>query len=311
MLPFFAFDFQAQLRDRESRLQACVDWDRQNEMNLRAASYSCRNLFPEVTPREEGKVNCNEAKPGEYVDSPCGGWRYIVNTLPKGSKLRTWSGSKIGSVLFDGPVCIPTIYSNRLGNFRNEPWMSLTPAEVMSMRTGARLAMKHTVVVGLGLGHLLIEVAQKRSVKKITLVEIDRGLVDWLLPKIKPYLTKEIEVIVGDAHSVMPSLEADVALIDIYPGYGDGPVPPSEGHGSGAHHRCRAGGVMDRCRMLERITESAWVCLSCRLTIKQPLAEALQGIIPEHNCEETRAKRRATAEAQKGQRYADKPDELL
>jgi hypothetical protein len=63
--------------------------------------------------------------------------------------------------------------------------------------------------------------------------------------------------------------------------------------------------------MLERITESAWVCLSCRLTIKQPLAEALQGIIPEHSCEEARARRRAVAEAQKGQRYADKPDELL
>jgi spermidine synthase len=99
--------------------------------------------------------------------------------------------------------------------------MSLTPAELMSMRTGLRFANGHTIVAGLGLGHLLIEVTKKKSVKRVTLVEIDQELIAWLYPKIKPHLQQEVEIIVGDANKVIPGLEADAALIDIDSSYGN------------------------------------------------------------------------------------------
>lgn len=190
------------------------------ELNIKAATYSCLRLF-EVKPNTLTTPNPNRLQPGEYADSPSGMWRYVINTLPTGSKLHTWSGSKLGSVLFDGPVCIPTIYSRRSAGWDTDPWMSLTPAEMLSMRTGARLATGHTVIAGLGLGHLLIEVCQKRSVKKVTLVEISRELVDWIFPRIQPYLKCEVDVIIGDANATIPSLEADAALIDIFPFYGN------------------------------------------------------------------------------------------
>jgi hypothetical protein len=137
--------------------------------------------------------------------------------------LRTWCGSKLGTVLFDGPVQLPAIYRKwRDGEtYAEDPWMSLTPAEILSMQAGLRFAKGHTVVAGLGLGHLLINVTKKASVKKVTLVEISQELVDWLLPKVKPHLGMDVDVIVGDANTIIPGLEADSALIDIDSSYGN------------------------------------------------------------------------------------------
>jgi hypothetical protein len=238
LLPDFVLKERDELRkariEREKkevaeRLTRCEDWRPdmpwKREMSLTAQSYRALNLFPEVQPRKP-PLNPNDVQPGRYAESPSGTWRYTVNTLPKGEKLHTWCGSKIWTVLFDGPVNIPAIY--RRDNLWEEkklydknPWMSITPAEVMSMRTGLRFAKGHTIVAGLGLGHLLINVTQKKSVKKVTLVEINQDLVDWIYPRVKPHLEMAVEVIVGDARKVIPGLEADVALIDIDSKYGN------------------------------------------------------------------------------------------
>jgi len=54
------------------------------------------------------------------------------------------------------------------------------------------------------------------------LIEKSQELVDWVLPKILPHLGRPLtEVIVGDAHRVLPTLQADVALVDIFPNYGN------------------------------------------------------------------------------------------
>ena len=99
--------------------------------------------------------------------------------------------------------------------------MSLTPMEMVTLRGGIRFAKKHTVVAGLGLGHQLIEVSRKKSVKKITLVESSQELVDWLLPRIKTFMgDAKLKVVVGDAKKLVPKMTADVALIDIFRSYG-------------------------------------------------------------------------------------------
>lgn len=210
------------------RMTECVDWDPKmpwkKELNLKASSYSCLNLFPEVKPRGQ-PPNPNIVQEGHYAESPSGEWRYTLNTLPAGGMLNTWCGSKIGTVLFDGPVQIPALYRKEKhqdsSRYEENPWMSLTPAEIMSMRTGLRFAKGHTIVAGLGLGHLLIEVSKKKSVKKVTLIEISQELVDWIFPRVRPHLGMDVVVCVGDANSVIPSLEANVALIDIDSSYGN------------------------------------------------------------------------------------------
>ncbi len=100
--------------------------------------------------------------------------------------------------------------------------MSLTPAELMTLRPGTRMAKGHTIIAGLGLGHQLIEVAKRLPVKRVTVVELDEELADWIMPVIRPHLRKKVDVVIGDAYEVIPKLKGDVALIDIFPGYGDG-----------------------------------------------------------------------------------------
>jgi spermidine synthase len=65
-------------------------------------------------------------------------------------------------------------------------------------------------------------VSKRLPVKRVVVVELDQELVDWILPVIQPHVRKPLEVIVGDAYEIVPKLKADVALIDIFPGYGDG-----------------------------------------------------------------------------------------
>ena len=73
---------------------------------------------------------------------------------------------------------------------------------------------------GLGLGHQLIEVSKRLTVKEIVLVERSQELVDFYLPRIRPLIKKRLTVLVGDALEIVPTLRADVALIDIFPAYG-------------------------------------------------------------------------------------------
>jgi len=60
------------------------------------------------------------------------------------------------------------------------------------------------------------------GVRRVVLVELDQELVDWIMPQIRPHMRKPVEIHVGDAYEIIPTLRADVALIDIFPGYGDG-----------------------------------------------------------------------------------------
>lgn len=192
-------------------------------LNVKGDTFAPLRLFdvaPKMPPHARG-----EAEDGHYAESPGGRWRYTNNIIPRGTALNTWHGSKIGDVVFDQDVVTPAIYERKrhTDRFQDEPWMSLTPAEIMSLRAGTRLAKGHTVVAGLGLGHQLLEVCKRKKVTAVTLVEIDQELVDWLMPVLKPHIAatgKKVDVVVGDAMKLVPDMTADVALIDIFDGYG-------------------------------------------------------------------------------------------
>ncbi len=195
------------------------------ELNFHASSYRVLELWPGIVASD---LPVDQLEPGQFVDSPSQKFRYCVRLQRRGRPLLTWWGDQVGTVVFDGDVIIPALYEARPDPLPGEPrwnpapWMSLTPAELMTLRPGTRLAKGHTVIAGLGLGHQLIEVSKRLQVKRITIVELDQELVDWILPVIRPHVRKRLDVVVGDAYQAIPQLKADVALIDIFPGYGDG-----------------------------------------------------------------------------------------
>ncbi|MCA9649912.1 MAG: hypothetical protein H6712_34645 [Myxococcales bacterium] len=215
-------------RHRE-RLRRCVPWSPalrwKPELEIQGSTYQVLELWPGIAASD---APVDQLEPGQFVDSPSRRFRYCVRLHRAGHTLLTWWGNQVGTVLFDTDVIIPALYQARgpddpgTGYWGETPWMSLTPAELLTLRPGTRLARGRTIVAGLGLGHQLIEVSRRIQVKRVILVELDQELVDWILPRIRPHLRKPLDVHVGDAYEILPTLRADVALIDIFPGYGDG-----------------------------------------------------------------------------------------
>lgn len=146
-------------------------------------------------------------------------WRYLNRRLPAGRPLELLSTRGVGEVRFDQDVLIPIIFTTW------DPWMSLTPSEYLTLRPGTKMARGRVVVAGLGMGYQLVEVAKRKQVTSIVLVERDQELFNWLWPRIEPLVGRPVEVIIGDAYEVLPRLEAEVALVDIFPGFGHNRFP--------------------------------------------------------------------------------------
>lgn len=215
---------------RKQRFANARDWDPNMRwkqwLDLRASTYKPLRLFPNIQPIPPHPNN--PAHAANIATSPDGRWGYAELLLPAGHQLAIWQGSKRGSAMFDGAVAIPAIYERRRGangqlsGWHTPPWMSLTPNEILTLRPGTKLASGSVVVAGLGLGHQLIEVSKRKQVTHLTLIERDRDLVDWLLPVIRPHLGRTLdEVIVGNVYEELPKLERDVALVDVFPDYGN------------------------------------------------------------------------------------------
>jgi hypothetical protein len=209
-------------RVAEKRCESAVPWSPtmkwQRELNLKAETYEPYSLFKVKT---SNTFNVNKAKKEELVLSPGGRFCYTEKRLRRAEVLPTMYGREEGSVVFDGPVVIPALHDRDDDDWNVMPWMSLTPMEILSLRPGTQRAKGCVIVAGLGLGHQLIEVSKRKQVKELVLVEKDQELVDWLLPVIKPRLGRSLDkVVVGDAYEVLPTMRADVALLDIFRTYG-------------------------------------------------------------------------------------------
>lgn len=221
---------ERQEREHEEWLKTAEPWTAKTpwrrKLALQASSWTPWSLFA-VKPTECNDVN-NETKPeGKFMTSPSGQFLYCEKLLPRGSKLALLQGARRGVVAFDGPILVPSLHQKQLNGWNAEPWMGITPMEIITQRPGTRLAKGHVAVAGLGLGWALYEAMRKRSVKRVTLVEISQELIDWILPRVMDTIRlrageglPKLDVVVGDARDVLWQLEADVALIDIFKGYG-------------------------------------------------------------------------------------------
>lgn len=215
---------QQLFEEYQRRMRSCVPWSPAMpftpEMNLIGDTYHTLNAFPELAPSDAPVADLN---PAECADSPGRQFRYCIRLHRAGRQLMTWFGDRTGSVIFDSDVHIPAIYQclpGQPGVWNETPWMSLTPAEILTLREGSRMARGKVVIGGLGLGHQLIEVSKRLQVKEIVLVELSQELVDFYLPRVRPLVKKRLTVLVGNAYDIIPTLTANVALIDIFPAYG-------------------------------------------------------------------------------------------
>lgn len=176
-------------------------------------------LFPVKTAKHPSAFL--EDSPGEgVIQSPCGDWRYGHALVPRGSALNLVVGGDQGHVVMDTDVVVPQLWRNdrgRWGGGDQAPIMSLTPQEILSLNRGNRFAKGHTIVGGLGLGWQLVQVCKRKQVKRVTVVEVSQGLIDWLGPRILPLCNgKQVDFVQGRVEDVCCGMEADAALIDTF-----------------------------------------------------------------------------------------------
>jgi len=223
-------------QENDRALAACVPWDKckwDKLVGLDVPSFEASVVNPlvwqDVLPWENPEKDVGDAPEGRYVDF--GVWRYCVKVLPARSRLSCLQGSRQGIVVTNAPLKIPGIWRRMYGqrterSFERNPWMSLTPNEVWTLRPGVRAAKGRVAVAGLGLGWQLVQIMQKRSVTSVVLVEKDEQLVAEVLPRIRHLMgNKPLEVITGDARKLVPEMIADVAVTDIDDSYGGNTFP--------------------------------------------------------------------------------------
>lgn len=203
------------------------DWDEDRtkfgpRVFLRASTWEPYTVFPDAPTSDLVKGERN------FIASPNGTMGYTHTIWPKGKPLRLAAGEKRGDVYCDGDVIVPALWMLKGGKY-DKVWMSYTPMECMTQRKGILLATGTVVLGGLGMGWLLTKIHAKKSVKRIIVVEKDRGLLDWFGTKLCEGLPKVTDVICDDVRNHYGA-HGDNArhLIDIWPGYGDAPQRPEE-----------------------------------------------------------------------------------
>ena len=111
---------------------------------------------------------------------------------------------------------------------KDEIWMSIIPHEINTMKKPIENAHGDVLVLGLGLGYYVFNIASKKNVTSITVIENDRKIINlfikYLLPKF-PNQDK-IEIVFGDAISFVKDSprKYDYVFADIWHNVGDGEI---------------------------------------------------------------------------------------
>lgn len=164
--------------------------------------------------------------PGKEMYSPWSNTEVPSMFWPEGSaherraRLSIWSATSEAEVRFQGRPVVPILFKEYLGKW--DVWMSLTPAEIITQRALIRRARGNVVIGGLGLGYLARRVLQRKQVKSVTVVEIDKAVADYFGKFLKDEFGKRVKIVKGDMYKFNWE-PFDMALWDIWKGVADAP----------------------------------------------------------------------------------------
>jgi len=194
-------------------------------LHLDAATYQVERLFdpprpaPRLTP--------------DYVVSPEGSFAYLNAVFPAWNPLMLY-GPRHGAVVWNGNVVVPMLVDMKRRDdgiwFEGDVperervtwgavWMSLTPAEMISQRSGIRKAKGKVVIGGLGMGWFLRKVCEKEDVDEVIVVEKSQELLDWYGHRLCERQPKVTDVICNDVYGEIHRHGSAQFLLDIWPIY--------------------------------------------------------------------------------------------
>lgn len=150
-----------------------------------------------------------------YRQGAVGRWRLTSGgfSVDRGYYSGTW-----------GVWGLPALLRNADGDGKTwETWMSLSPLEIESQGIAPRHAHGHTVVMGLGMGWVAINIAMNPAVSHVSVIERDPDVISlfgWsnALAGLPAEVTDKIDIIHADALAWRPApgLAADFLYADIW-----------------------------------------------------------------------------------------------
>lgn len=149
----------------------------------------------------------------DYLEGSIGRWRLARSgfCLDRGYYSGLW-----------GVSGMPVLMRDSSGNGeRWETWMSLSPHEIESQELGCRYARGHTVVMGLGMGWVAVNMALNPAVHKVTVIERDPEVIDLFgqsraLAGLRPEIVAKIGIVRADALEWQPGEAVDFLYADIW-----------------------------------------------------------------------------------------------
>jgi hypothetical protein len=225
-----------------------VDWSEDFQLPTRssnicftASSYKswCDSVFPQLvdmptcesidTVLKNAGKNERCIRIGDYYLSkltfPV--WEYATPSVPHGWLFKPqWtrarlsvhrSATQVSHCGFDGPVDIPIL--SKINDDRLRTWMSLTPNEVITLRSHVRRARGTVGIAGLGMGWFARRVLERKVVQHVTIVEKDPQIIKYFGGLLSEFGDR-VDFVAGDAYNHNWD-DYDVTLWDIWEKIGD------------------------------------------------------------------------------------------
>lgn len=148
-----------------------------------------------------------------YPEGTVGRWRLVRGgfSLDRGYYSGLW-----------GVTGLPVLLRDTNGDGRSwETWMSLSPHEIESQELGCRYAHGHTVVMGLGMGWVAVNMALNPKVERVTVVERDPEVIELfgqcrVLDGLPAEAAAKIGIVPADALEWRPDEPVDFLYADIW-----------------------------------------------------------------------------------------------
>jgi hypothetical protein len=107
-----------------------------------------------------------------------------------------------------------------------DTWMSLMPSEIESQEPACHYARGHTVIMGLGMGWIALNVALNPAVARVTVVERDPQMLAFfqaigVLAQVAPEVQAKIHLVEADALTWRPEQPVDFLFADIWRDLGE------------------------------------------------------------------------------------------
>ncbi|MDR3409574.1 MAG: GNAT family N-acetyltransferase [Formivibrio sp.] len=118
-----------------------------------------------------------------------------------------------------GVVGMPVLLREHQG--RELTWMSLSPHEIESQELGCRYAYGHTVVMGLGMGWVAINMALNPAVQRVTVIELDPEVIELFdhsqaISGLPEDIRNKLHIVQADAMQWQPDSPVDFLYADIW-----------------------------------------------------------------------------------------------